>query len=90
VRLAANLLNGLLLSLSATTAPAQEIRVPPIESGGQVTAFGALGEGLYMRPLVGPRVTVNMSQRNYVYFEGDSASDMEGVLKIDSIALITE
>ena len=27
---------------------------------------------------------------NYVYFEGDSASDMEGVLKIDSIALMTE
>ena len=27
---------------------------------------------------------------NYVYFEGDSSSDMEGILKIDSIALITE
>jgi hypothetical protein len=27
---------------------------------------------------------------NYVYFEGDSASDTEGVLKIDSIALMTE
>jgi hypothetical protein len=27
---------------------------------------------------------------NYVYFEGDSASSAEGVLKIDSIALMTE
>ena len=27
---------------------------------------------------------------NYVYFEGDSASDTEGLLKIDSIALMTE
>jgi hypothetical protein len=27
---------------------------------------------------------------NYVCFEGDSASDMEGVLTIDSIAFLTE
>jgi hypothetical protein len=64
MRLAANLVHGLLLSFSATTALAQEIRVPPIEIGGQLTALGAVGEGLHMRALLGPRVTVNLSQRN--------------------------
>jgi hypothetical protein len=55
---------SLLLPLSATTVLAQEIRVPPVEFGGQLTALGALGEGLHMRAMVGPRVTVNLSQRN--------------------------
>ena len=60
-----------LLSLPATTALAQEIRVPPIEIGGQVTALGALGEGLHMRALTGPRLTVNLSQRNAVEVSAD-------------------
>jgi len=71
MRLAANLVHGLLLSFFATTALAQEVRVPPIEIGGQLTGLGALGEGLHMRALVGPRVTVNLSQRNALEVSAD-------------------
>ena len=71
MRLAANLVHGLLLSFSATTALAQEIRVPLIEIGGQVTTLGALGEGLQMRALVGPRVTINLSHRNALEISAD-------------------
>ena len=71
MRLAANLAHGLLLSFFATTALAQEIRVPPIEIGGQLTVLGALGEGLQTRTLLGPRVTVNLSQRNALEMSAD-------------------
>ena len=71
MRLAANLVHGLLLSLSTTTVLAQDIRVPPIEIGGQLTALGALGEGLHILALVGPRVTVNLSQRNALEISAD-------------------
>jgi hypothetical protein len=71
MRLAANLVHGLLLSFLATTALAQEIGVPPVEIGGQLTALGALGEGLHMRALVGPRITVNLSQRNALEVSAD-------------------
>ena len=71
MRLAANLVRGLLLSFSATTALAQEIHLPPIEVGGQLTALGALGEGLHMLALVGPRVTVNLSHRNALEISAD-------------------
>jgi len=71
MRLAANLVHGLLLSFSATTALAQEIRVPPIEIGGQLTALGAVGEGLHIWALLGPRVTVNLSQRHALEASAD-------------------
>jgi hypothetical protein len=63
--------HGLLLSLSATTALAQEINVAPIEIGGQLTALGALGDGLHMRATVGPRLTVNLSERNALEASAD-------------------
>jgi hypothetical protein len=71
MRLVANLVHGLLLSVSATAALAQEIRVPPVEVGGQLAALGAFGEGLHMRAMVGPRVTVNLSQRNALEVSAD-------------------
>ena len=66
----ASVVGGLLL-LYSLTAAAQEVRVPPVELGGQLTGIGALGEGLHMLAMVGPRVTINLSQRNALELSGD-------------------
>jgi hypothetical protein len=56
----------LFLSLSPATAGAQALQVPRIEAGGQVGWIGAIGECLCVAPIVGPRLTVNISQQNAV------------------------
>ena len=56
----------LFVSLSPTTAGAQALQVPRVEAGGQVGWIGAIGECLCVLPIVGPRLTVNISQQNAV------------------------
>ena len=64
-------IGGLLLLLWSSDTPAQELRAPVMEIGGQLTALGAIGEGLHMRPLLGPRLIINLTQRNAVELSGD-------------------
>jgi hypothetical protein len=56
----------LVVSLSPTTAGAQALQVPRVEVGGQVGWIGAIGACLCASPIVGPRLTVNISQQNAV------------------------
>jgi hypothetical protein len=56
----------LFLSLSPATAGAQALQVPRVEVGGEVGWIGAIGECLCVLPIVGPRLTVNISQQNAV------------------------
>ena len=56
----------LILVLSSTIAGAQALQVPRIEVGGQVGWIGAIGECFCILPIVGPRLTVNISQQNAV------------------------
>jgi hypothetical protein len=56
---------GLLtLFLNATVVGAQTLQVPRIEVGGQVGWVGAIAECFCVRPIVGPRLTINISQRD--------------------------
>jgi hypothetical protein len=45
--------------------------VPHVEVGGRVTALGAFGEGLHMRAMLGPLVTLNLSQRDALEVASD-------------------
>jgi hypothetical protein len=56
----------LLLAFNSTTAEAQLLQVPRLEVGGQVGWIGAIGECFCVLPIVGPRLTVNISQQNAV------------------------
>ena len=56
----------LILSLNATMAGAQALQVPRVEVGGQAGWIGAIGECFCHLPIVGPRLTVNISQQNAV------------------------
>jgi hypothetical protein len=56
----------LFASLSPTTAGAQALQVPRVEIGGQLGWIGAIGACLCAFPIVGPRLTVNISQQNAV------------------------
>ena len=47
-------------------ARAQPLHVPPVEVGGQGGLIGAIGEGLNLRPIVGPRLTFNISQQHAI------------------------
>src|SRR5688572_15285249 len=67
----ASVVAGLLLLSPSDPATAQEVRVPPFELGGQLTGLGALGEGLHVRAMLGPRVIINLSQRNALELSGD-------------------
>ena len=51
---------------SPTIAVAQAFQVPRVEVGGQVGWIGAIGECFCVLPIVGPRLTVNISQQNAV------------------------
>jgi hypothetical protein len=56
----------LVTASSPTTAGAQGFQVPVVEFGGQVGWIGAIGECFCALPIVGPRLTVNISQQNAV------------------------
>jgi hypothetical protein len=53
-------------------ARAQALRVPALEIGGQGGLVGAFGEGLSARPIAGPRLTFNISQRHAVELAADT------------------
>ena len=54
----------LAILLDATVVGAQALQVPRVEVGGQVGWVGAIAECLCALPIVGPRLTVNISQQN--------------------------
>jgi hypothetical protein len=62
----------LILSLNPTTAGAQAFHVPRVEIGGNVGMLVAIAEGAFLRPIVGPRLTFNISQRDAVELAADT------------------
>jgi hypothetical protein len=62
----------LFLFLSPTTAGAQALHVPRVEVGGEGGMIVAISEGVFLRPLVGPRFTFNISQRDAVELAADT------------------
>ena len=60
------LLVSALGAFNPTPAGAQALHVPRIEVGGQVGWMGAIFECFCAEPIVGPRLTVNISQQNAV------------------------
>jgi len=56
----------LAFAFSPTTVGAQALQAPRVEVGGQVGWIGAIGECLCVLPILGPRLTVNISQQNAV------------------------
>ena len=59
-------------ALSPTTAGAQALHVPRVEVGGEAGVLVAIGEGVVLRPLVGPRLTFNISQRDAIEIAADT------------------
>jgi hypothetical protein len=58
--------------LSPTIAGAQALQVPRVEVGGEGGMIVAIAEGAFFRPLVGPRLTFNISQRDAVELAADT------------------
>jgi hypothetical protein len=56
----------LFFSVSPTRATAQALQVPRVEVGGQVGWIGAIGKCFCVLPIVGSRLTVNISQQTAV------------------------
>jgi hypothetical protein len=72
----------IILSLSLQgVARAQALHVPPIEIGGQAGLFGAFADGVFVQPIVGPRLTFNISQRHAIELAADTliSDDMHGL-----------
>ena len=67
----------LILLLSSTIAGAQALQVPRIEVGGEGGMIVAIAEGAFFRPLVGPRLTFNISQRDAVELAADTVVPYE-------------
>jgi hypothetical protein len=51
---------------------AQTLQVPRVEVGGEGGTLGAIGEGLYLRPMAGPRLTFNISQQDAIELVADT------------------
>ena len=66
------LLVSALGTLNPTPAGAQALRVPRLEIGGEGGMIVAIGEGAFFRPLIGPRLTFNISQRDAVELAADT------------------
>jgi hypothetical protein len=71
----------IILSLSIPgAARAQALQVPSIEVGGQAGMVGAFADGVFVRPIAGPRVTVNISQQHAIELAADTLlSDGHGI-----------
>jgi hypothetical protein len=67
----------LVFSLSSATAGAQALQVPRVEIGGEGGMIVAFAEGAFFRPLVGPRLTFNISQRDAVELAADTVLPSE-------------
>ena len=59
-------------------AHAQALHVPPIEIGGQGGLVGAIAEGLFLRPIAGPRLTFNISQQHAIELAADALASGTG------------
>jgi hypothetical protein len=57
---------------------AQALHVPPLEIGGQGGLVGAVAEGLFLRPIAGPRLTFNISQQHAVELAADTLAPGTG------------
>jgi hypothetical protein len=67
-----------ILSLSLQgIAGAQTLHAPPVEIGGQTGLIGVIAEG-FIRPIVGPRLTFNISQQNAVELAADTLVPTQG------------
>src|SRR6266576_3831159 len=66
-----------ILSLQGV-ARAQTFHVPAVEVGGQAGLIGAIAEGVFSRPIAGPRLTVNISQQNALEFAADTLVPNDG------------
>jgi hypothetical protein len=62
----------LILSLNAPMAGAQALQVPRVEVGGEAGMLGAIGDGLYLTATAGPRLTINISQRDAIELAADT------------------
>jgi hypothetical protein len=56
----------LILTLIPVAADAQAFKAPRVEVGADGGLLGAIGEGLYLNPIVGPRLTLNLTQRDAI------------------------
>jgi hypothetical protein len=66
-----------ILSLQGV-ARAQTLHVPPVEIGGQTGLIGAIAEGVYIRPIAGPRLTLNISQQDAIELAADTLVPNDG------------
>jgi len=66
-----------ILSLQGV-AGAQSLHVPPVEIGGQTGLLGAIAEGVHIRPIAGPRLTLNISQQNAIELAADTLVPNDG------------
>lgn len=55
----------ILLSLQGV-AGAQTLEMPLVEIGGQIGLVGGIAEGVHVRPIAGPRLTLNISPQDAV------------------------
>jgi len=69
---------ALLILTFQGVARAQPLHVPPVEIGGQAGVIGAIGEGVHMRPTVGPRLTVNISPQHAIELAADTLAVDDG------------
>jgi hypothetical protein len=67
----------LVVAFRPTTAGAQALQVPRVEVGGEGGMIVAIAEGAFFRPLVGPRLTFNISQRDAVELAADTVVPYE-------------
>ena len=56
----------------AGAAGAQTLQVPRVEVGAEGGMVGAIAEGLHLRPTGGPRLTLNISQRDAIELAADT------------------
>ena len=63
---------ALMCLVFSSSVGAQIFQVPRVEVGGEGGIVGAIGEGLYVTPAAGPRLTFNISQQHAVELIGDT------------------
>jgi hypothetical protein len=67
-----------ILSLQGIAGAQTTLHVPPVEIGGQTGLIGVIAEGLYIRPIVEPRLTCNISQQNAIELAADTLVPTQG------------
>jgi hypothetical protein len=72
VKLIRPLAPALVILALPAVALAQTLRVPRVEIGAEAGLVGAIGEGLHVRPIAGPRLTLNLSQQHAIELSADT------------------